>query len=78
MKHMTGWGWYWLIWIVLGFGVPETIALFRNRDNTLSDTVWQWFGVTDGVPFWHWTFLHFVLLLFMVWLFGHFVFGLWR
>ena len=75
---MTGWQWYWLAWILAGFAVPETIALVRDPRDTLSWTVWGWFGVREGVPIWQWNLLHILLLLFMVWLFGHMVFRIWR
>ena len=75
---MTGFRLYWLLWLIVGFVVPETYALITNARNTLSWTVWDWFGVRAGVPISHWTFLHFLLLAFMVWLAFHFVFGIWR
>ena len=75
---MTGWQWYWLCWLLAGFAVPEMIALVTNVRNTLSYTVWGWFGVQEGVPISHWTFLHFLLMAFMVWLAFHFVLGIWR
>lgn len=75
---MTGWQWYWLLWLVVGFAVPETIALIQKPENTLSYTVWDWFGVKAGVPISHWTLLHFLLLLLLIWLIGHFAFGIWR
>lgn len=75
---MNGWAWYWLGWVVIGFGLPETIAIARDPDDTLSDTVWRWFGVREGMPIWQWNILHIALLAFMVWLFGHMVFGIWR
>lgn len=71
------WHAYWLLWIGVGFVVPETIALITGK-GTLSDTIWRWFGVKDGISITHWTVLHFFLLAFMVWLFGHMVFRLWR
>lgn len=71
------WRIYWALWIVIGFMVPETIALVRGK-GTLSDTVWHWFGVKTGVPITHWTVLHFALLAFMFWLFFHMVFRMWR
>lgn len=71
--------WYWLAWLVLGFGVPEAIELARGDSaDTLSDTVWRWFGVTLHQPPWRWSFLHFVLAALMFWLFFHFVFRLFR
>lgn len=75
---MTSWRWYWLLWLLAGFAVPETIALIRNPKNTLSYAIWDWFGVRGGVPLSHWTVLHVLLLAFMVWLLFHFCFGIWR
>lgn len=76
---MGGWQWYWLGWILAGFGVPETIALTTGRyEDTLSDTVWNWFGVKTGMPIWQWNILHLFLLAFMVWLMGHMAFRIWR
>lgn len=72
------WKIYWAVWIVVGFLVPETVALLTNPGNTLSDTVWSWFGVKEGVPVWHWNVLHFALLAFMVWLLGHMAFRWWH
>ncbi|MEU8968177.1 hypothetical protein AB0D11_02680 [Streptomyces monashensis] len=75
---MTVWRWYWLLWLLVGFVVPETIALIRDPKNTLSYAVWDWFGVKAGVPISHWTVLHVLLLAFVIWLAGHFAFGIWR
>ena len=75
---MGAWQWYWLLWIIVGFTVPETAALVTNPRNTLSDTVWAWFDVKTGMPIWQWNVLHVTLLMFMVWLFGHMVFRIWR
>lgn len=75
---MTGWQWYWLAWILGGFAVPETIALIRNSKGTLSDTVWEWFGVMKGVPISQWSVQHFALLAFLIWLLGHIALRIWR
>ena len=75
---MTGWSWYWAAWLVVGFAVPETYALLTNSRNTLSDTVWSWFGVRTGMPIWQWNVLHIALLGFLVWLLGHMAFRIWR
>ncbi len=75
---MTAWQWYWLAWILGGFAAPETIALIRNPRDTLSETVWSWFGVKTGMPIWQWNVLHIALLAFMVWLLGHMAFRIWR
>lgn len=75
---MTGWQWYWLSWLVVFFGVPETYALFTNPKNTLSWTIWTWFGVREGVPFWQWSVAHLLLGVVLLWLFGHLALGIWR
>lgn len=75
---MTRWQLYWAAWIVIGFVVPETWALLTNPRNTLSDTIWSWFGVKTGVPLWQWNVLHFALLGFLIWLLGHMAFRIWR
>jgi uncharacterized membrane protein YhaH (DUF805 family) len=71
--------WYWAAFLLLGFLVPETIALIRRRpQDTLSDTVWRWCEVTPGSTMAHWTALHVFVALFMGWLWFHIVFGIWR
>jgi hypothetical protein len=82
--HVTGWGWYWIVWAVLGFGLPEAYGLVYNTQDTLS---WQFWGI-EQVNFRHpfdfadWTPVHWVLALillsFVVWLGGHIVLGIWR
>ena len=37
---MTGMRLYWFLWLVVGFGLPETYWLFVNTKNTLSWTIW--------------------------------------
>lgn len=60
---------YWLCWLVLGFGVPEAIAIFTgHRERTLSYSVWQ---LRDAFPpgfyaFW---------ILLVSWLTYHFFTG---
>lgn len=76
---MNGWSLYWALWIAIGFGVPESIALAsKHYQNTLSDTVWKWCEVTPGSTVGHWTALHVFLALFLLWLTGHMVFAIWR
>lgn len=71
--------WYWLVWLLIGFGVPEGIALAtKHYGNTLSDTVWKWCSVTPGDTFTHWTFLHVLLAMLMLWLAVHLVLGIWK
>lgn len=86
MSHITGWGWYWIVWIFAGFLVPELYAVFTNIKNTLSWQVWgiENFNPNLGHPFdfadwtWtHWT-IGSMVLVFCVWLFIHMAFGLVR
>lgn len=68
---MNGWSWYWLVWLLLGFGVPEGIALARNPRNTLSYQVWNLEGTGP-------TFMRFVVGAALLWLLLHMVFRLFR
>lgn len=71
--------WYWLGFLLLGFLLPETIALVRHRpQDTLSEAVWHWCQVTPGNTITHWTALHIFVALFMIWLTVHIVLGIWR
>lgn len=65
---MNGWSWYWVAWIVLGFGIPEGYALATNAKNTLSWQVWDaesFGGLWVRVP----------VFIFCLWLLVHMV---WR
>ncbi|MFF1469154.1 hypothetical protein [Streptomyces mirabilis] len=75
---MTGWQWYWLAWIGVGFLAPETYALFTEPQNTLSETVWSWFGVMKNQQISQWSVQHYLLLAFVIWLAGHMAFRIWR
>lgn len=70
--------WWWALWIIIGFGVPEIVAIVRRkRGDTLSEHVWSWFklkGHKDGLTPWG-AFRRFVFLSFWAWLTIHFVFG---
>lgn len=84
LHHITGWGWYWIFWFFLGFGIPEAYGLLRNTLDTLS---WQFWGL-EKINFGHpldfadWSWLHYLigimLLIGLAWLFGHLVLGIWR
>lgn len=53
----------WLIWlsaVFISFGVLEGIALHISRKDTLSDTVWTWFQIAPGQPFYEWTLGHII------------------
>ena len=84
MPKFTAFGWYWVAWIFIGFGVPEAYWLVRNHLNTLSDQFWGLEHLDLGHPFdfAEWTPLHYilgvVLITFFLWLFLHLTFGLIR
>ena len=62
------WSLYWLCWLLVGFFVPEMIALISgNPQNTLSDQVWHLEG--NGA-----TFFRFVVASLFAWLFLHMTF----
>lgn len=63
----NAWSLYWLLWLVVGFIVPESIALARDVRNTLSYQVWHLEG--GGL-----TVTRYIVAAFTVWLFLHFVF----
>ena len=68
----NGWSWYWLIWLVIGFGVPEFWSLAKRRAmNTLSYQVWHLEGT--GATFWR-----YFVGAFLVWLLLHMVFETFR
>jgi hypothetical protein len=70
---------YWAAWLLVGFGVPEGIALFTGHgENTLSETVWRWCDVLPGQTIWQWKAVHFFLLVFMIWLTLHLVLRIFR
>lgn len=70
--------WYWAVWLLIGFGLPEGIALGTGHpEGTLSDTVWRWFDVVPGQTPRQWTILHVIMMAFMTWLWFHFVFRAW-
>jgi hypothetical protein len=72
-------GWYWAIWLVIGFGAPEAYALVtKHYEWTFSDWIWRVFDVVPGQTLWQWKAAHYLLLVFMLWLFCHFVFALFR
>jgi hypothetical protein len=66
---------YWIAWALLGFGIPEVIALVRkDRGDTLSENVWKWFGIRKGKGRWVWP-RRGVLAIGMLWLTIHFLTG---
>lgn len=74
---MNGFEIYWIAWALLGFGIPEAIALYRKEENdTLSDHVWKWFGIRRGKGRFVWV-RRGVLALAVGWLGIHFLTGGW-
>lgn len=68
----NAWSLYWILWLVIGFGVPEAIALITGHsENTLSDQVWRLEGYGA-------TFFRFFAASFFLWLLLHMVFRLFR
>jgi hypothetical protein len=84
LHHITGFGWYWLAWFFLGFGIPEAYGLIRNAADTLSEQFWHLERANLAHPFdfSDWTWLHYLigvmLLVGFGWLLGHLVLGIWR
>jgi hypothetical protein len=82
--RVSGWGWYWLAWFILGFGGPEAYWLAVNARNTLSDQFWgiEKISLANPFDFADWTWLHYTLASIfaagLTWLFFHLIFGMWR
>lgn len=75
---------YWLIWFVgtfVTFIVPEVWWLIKNKQYTLSWTLWHVEQFTPGQGIAHWTAGHFliggIIMVLLLWLMGHLVIGLW-
>lgn len=63
---------WWTVWLVVGFGVPEALALItHNPQRTLSDHVWVLEG--NGP-----TIVRYLVAAFLVWLTLHMVFREFR
>lgn len=71
---------YWFVgWLAIGFGVPETIALATGHpEYTLSETAWRLLDVLPGSTHAQWTFLHLLVSFLLFWLWLHISFGLFR
>ncbi|HEY2088589.1 MAG TPA: hypothetical protein VGH54_21540 [Mycobacterium sp.] len=71
--------WYWAVWFLIGFGVPEGIAMVRRHyQDTLSWTVWRWCDIVPGNTFGQFTFLRYLLIVGLLFAFLHLGFGLLR
>lgn len=81
--HVTGWGWFWLAWMLVALAV-ELYWVFVNTANTLSRQIWGVEGIDFAHPlyFAEWTPFHWlisiVLWLLFGWLSVHFAFGYLR
>lgn len=84
---MSGWTIAWLLWIAAFFAIELPALLNKQRGDTLSEHIWQWFAVKwsprtgvgpHGSPFVSvaWVYLRRgVLALFLVWLLLHLLGG---
>lgn len=81
MGKITAFGWYWIAWVVLGFGIPEAYGIIKNVKDTLSFQFWglEHLDFNHPLDFAEWTpfhwFIGIILLGFVAWLFVHLVFG---
>lgn len=80
---MNWWRLYWAAWFLGGFAVVESVALVRKqRGDTLSEAVWSWFRVKQGVPLYQWPAIRvlgaLVFVAIAIWLTVHFWLGDWR
>jgi hypothetical protein len=71
---------YWfIVWLAIGFGVPETWALMTHRPQfTLSETAWRLLDVLPGNTHAQWSFLHLLVSFLLFWLWLHISWGLFR
>lgn len=77
----TGWmTFYWLVvWLLIGFGAPETVALATGHpEYTLSETAWRVLDVLPGRTLAQWNFLHLLVSFLLFWLWLHISFRLYR
>lgn len=70
---------WWIVWLALGFGVPETWALVSGHPEfTLSETAWRLLDVVPGQTMLQWKFVHLLVSFLLLWLWAHITFGLFR
>lgn len=72
---------YWVHWLVIGFGVPEFLAIRTKTDcdfnpRSLSRNTWMWFAITGkGRGETAWRVRRLALLVLMAWLATHMMTG---
>lgn len=78
---MSVWTWAWLAWIAAFLAIEGLALADKDREDTLSEHVWKWFGVRGpdaGLKGWP-TVLGLaargLLLIFLTWLLLHLSFG---
>lgn len=71
---------YWfVVWLTIGFGVPETLALATGHpEYTLSESAWRLLDVLPGQTVLQWKFLHLLASFLLFWLWLHISFRLFR
>lgn len=71
---------YWfIVWLGIGFGIPETVALVTGRPQfTLSEAAWRLLDVLPGRTVYQWSFLHLLVSFLLLWLWAHITWGLFR
>jgi len=70
---MTSYTWLWIGWLVLFFAIEGPALANKKPGDTLSEHVWQWFGVKGQGRFVRVRRLF--LLVLMCWLSVHFLTG---
>jgi hypothetical protein len=69
---------WWVVWLTIGFGVPETLALATgHKEYTLSETAWRMLDVLPGQTVVQWRFVHLIVSVLLFWLWLHISFRIW-
>lgn len=65
----NGWTLYWIIWVVVGFLLPEIIALSKpGKGDTLSEQIWMLYDNSTFGKFATW-----MVTAFLAWTIVHFI-----
>lgn len=73
MKQKTKWTWAWVLWLVIFLATELPAAIRKSKLDTLSEQVWEWFGVRSTKPYSRAR--RALLFAFMLVLSSHFIFG---